>query len=180
MVALLISSNSIMSASVASVPFHVSHQAEAVALGSRLEAATEALLRAKDQVIAALDRQVIELQQLHRALAYAPIPVVAPEPQLPAPCNGVPAPHLFELAPQLPATPPPLPKTTIQPPRPVVSTTVAADVPAPDAVNSRHPISQPTPVEATLDPALERATLEELNEALASAFASVSSRCARC
>lgn len=160
-----------MSASLS--PNHVSQQAEVLALGSRLEVATEALLRAKDQVVAALDRQVLELQQLHRALAYAPIPVIVPENHPAPPRNGTPAIGLFEHAPKVPAAPPPLPKAAIPPPR-VVPPPPSLETPMPSAAAIPGP--HPAPLEAPLDPTLERATLEELNEALASAFASVSSR----
>lgn len=171
-VSLLTSGISIMSTSLS--PNHVSQQAEAIALGSRLEVATEALLRAKDQVVAALDRQVLELQQLHRALAYAPIPVIVPEDPPAPPRNGAPAIGLFEHAPKVPVAPPPLPKPAIPPPRVAPPAPTNLETPLPSAVAVPGP--HPAPIEAPLDPTLERATLEELNEALASAFASVSSR----
>lgn len=145
-------------------------QAEAMAFGSRMEAATEALLRIRNEVVTTLDRQVIELQQIHRALAYAPPPMTivqdVPGPLITemAPVQLMDRPSLFEHAPRVPTVPPaPVVRdvTPLQHVETAVATMEAGAVPFP---------------ETTLDPMLEQATLEELNDALASAFAMVASR----
>ena len=139
--------------------------------GTRMEAATEALLRARDHVISTLDRQVAELQQLHRALACAPAPLIMAEEPAPAPASALPAmvrPNVFEQAPMFPAafqTPP------AAPPSGMFSNPTVAMGFSPVAAEVSLEVR-----EAVFDPALERATLDELNDALASAFASVSVR----
>ena len=151
-----------------------------MAFGSRMEAATEALLRVRDEVVTTLDRQVIELQQIHRALAYAPPPMLVTEDApraLIAEAAAVPTagrPSLFEDAPRFPAM-------SLAPAAPVVQ--VAQVAPFAPMRPQRVEVAV-APVEETgfsfpeaaLDPMLERATLDELNDALASAFAMVSSR----
>ena len=149
-----------------------------MAFGSRMEAATEALLRVRDEVVTTLDRQVIELQQIHRALAYAPPPMLVTEdaPRAliaeAAPTTG--RPSLFEDAPRFPAM-------SLAPAAPVVQ--VAQVAPFAPMRPQRVEVAVATVEEtgfsfpeAALDPMLERATLDELNDALASAFAMVSSR----
>lgn len=151
-----------------------------MAFGTRMEAATEALLRVRDEVVATLDRQVTELQQIHRALAYAPPPMIVTE-DCPRPLNGGAAPvpvvgsSLFEQAPRQPNTRP-APATTVAQSTPCAVT--PAQQHAAVAVATMDEIGVPFQ-ETTLDPMLERATLEELNNALASAFAMVSSRSSR-
>ena len=150
-------------------------QSGSIALGSRMEAATEALLRIRDEVVSSLDRQVVEMQQLHRALAYAPPPMTVTEdmPTTAAmPTAASPPDHrpsFFEHAPNLVlASAPPnishAPQSAAS--RSQVVEMVVATIDEPGM----------SLAEATLDPLLERATLEELNDALASAFAMVSSR----
>jgi hypothetical protein len=152
------------------------HHLEAMPVGSRVQAATEALLRIREEVITTLDRQVTELQQIHRALACAPAPTVVaqavPRPVMPAPPASMPS--FFENAPRIPnvqfaslasalQASLPTPSAPMYPQRSEVAFATA------QAVGVRLS-------ESTLDPMLESATLEELNDALASAFASVSSR----
>lgn len=140
--------------------------ADAALVRARMEAATQALLRARDEVIAALDQQVAELQNIHRALAYSPAPfIVADEPdtqpiQAPLSLSGALA--SAGVAPHFPAPP------------------IHVDCDSTESPLSQNlapliPFDAPLP-NGTLDPILERATLEELNAALANAFASVSGR----
>ena len=188
----------------------------AKALESRMEAAAEALLRVRDEVISALDRQVGEIQQLHRALASPPPPMVVVE-DTPA-STSQPPPSIvglagmdravfFEQAPAFAPAPTGTLKSIIQASPPVVDSPapcfapVIAAAPAPSSeslapapVNALPAtslldvvadasvpaaLSGVSPSEPNLDPFLERATLEELNDALASAFAMVSSRSLR-
>lgn len=244
---------------------------EVASLGSRIEAVTEALIRARDQVVAALDIQLIELQQLQHSLMRAPGPVtvVAEEPYVPSlmlPETELPpiavAGSLFDQAPILPlptalaepttaihppVIPPPVPDQpsaqvetapliahyvppppsllsmpeVLPPAMPMMASPVATEPVAPPvapmpaaapralanlppprnnlsfctfkptaqaAARPAHPLPAPdlpTPmpavakvplVEARIDPTLEQATLEELNQALASAFSTVSRR----
>ena len=155
-------------------------QAETMAFGSRMEAATEALLRIRNEVVTTLDRQVVELQQIHRALAFAPPPMTiveeAPRPVAAAmaPVAAIERPSIFDNAPRMAVVPP---APAIQPERsvqPVVTLSQRAET----NVATLEEVAIQFP-EATLDPMLEQATLEELNDALASAFAMVSSRSGR-
>ncbi len=197
----------------------------AMAFGSRLQAATETLLRAREQVLSVIDRQVLELQQMHRALTYVPTAPASPPtaeppaallfsgqpvapippppmpqaqqpapvaqqavpPPLPPPKQPAPMTSLFEQPPhQQLIPPPPLPRpqqTQIPLPQP------AMPVPVRLATAALSPLTRPLAVapaspsriesalnQSSLDPSLEKATLEELNDALASAFAVVSRR----
>lgn len=199
----------------------------AKALESRMDAAAEALLRVRDEVVAALDRQVVEIQQLHRALASPPPPMsvvrdleeqsaaALVEPSvthsavadLPAAFEKAPFPGSVSdagisptvlsatvaspenMAPQfasflptmaastssIAAAPAASPPSPISSPHSGVLARIVAQAPANTflaAVNDEETL----PAEPSLDPFLERATLEELNDALASAFAMVSSR----
>ena len=152
------------------------HHLEAMPVGSRVQAATEALLRIREEVVTSLDRQVTEMRQIHHVLASAPAPAVvaAPmhQPLVSAPAASVPS--FFDNAPRIPnaqfaslatafqATLP-TPSAPIHPQRSEVAFATA------QAVGVRLS-------ESTLDPMLESATLDELNDALANAFAMVSSR----
>ena len=139
---------------------------EAADVRARMEAATQALLRARNDVIAALDQQVAELQNFHRALAYSPAPfIVLDEPdtrpiQEPLSLSGVLADA--GVSPHFPA--PPL-ASAEQPASSPLSLNLAPII----------PFDAPLP-SGTLDPILERATLDELNAALANAFPTVSGR----
>lgn len=181
--------------------------AGAGALGTRMEAAAEALLRFRDEIIATLDRQVLELQQVHRALALPPPPMTctpdapvfeqAAEPT--AAVTVKPKPSVFEGAPPfaLEAAPsftpvaasapvaPVRPMSSLVPPAPVAAapaalpppTELVASIPAHAAVATVELESPSAVMPGPLfDPLLERATLDELNDALANAFATVSSR----
>lgn len=165
-------------------------QTEAVAFGSRMEAATQALLRIRDEVIATLDRQVVELRELHQALASPPPPmVIADEPQQIPPVSVVAAVppvrrySLFEDAPRVavqavpPAAKAPVPSTVPLAPPPVAHTAPQFQ-PQYQAAPSVAMVEEPSDSfsEKMLDPTLEQATLEELNQALASAFAMMSAR----
>ena len=145
-------------------------------LGARMEAAAEALLRVRNEVVAALDRQVTEIQYLHRALANPPPPmIVTDEASDPVMCSPFGAERtvteraaFFEHSPKVSG--------------PDVGQAVAATAdPTFRAPSARSMIRDDESVmgEAALDPVLERATLEELNDALASAFAMVSARSSR-
>lgn len=169
----------------------VCQQTEAVAFGSRMEAATQALLRIRDEVIATLDRQVVELRELHQTLASPPPPMVIadePRPTPSAPLAAAAPPvrrhSLFEDAPRVAvqAIPPVIAKG------PLPSTAPLAHPPVMPLAPQQQPQYQEAPVVAVveesspsfpgkmLDPLLEQATLEELNQALASAFAMMSAR----
>ncbi len=186
-----------------SPPSHLGHDVENAAIGSRLEAATQAIIRARNQVVSTLEQQVAELQQIYRALAYAPAPQVVPEQVSSAVGAVSPVAPLFNMAPQITpppsqealspfapaaaAEPPPMPRpqtialrsivnppqqsATLPPPRPVVTLPVPRSVPAAPQFLSPPPMHH-----TALDPSLEQATLDELNDALANAFASVSLR----
>lgn len=193
----------------------------AMAFGSRLQAATDTLLRAREQVLSVIDRQVLELQQIHRALSYVPpapaaapvaeqlaAPVFAAQPAAPLPPPSLPVPQqpagvqppplpkasavpmtsLFEQPPHQPQVlPPPIPRS-----QPTHMPLPSPQMPAPPsrlATSALSPLTRPLAVapaspsriesalnHSSLDPSLERATLEELNDALASAFAVVSQR----
>lgn len=160
--------------SIPSVDFSTTAQA----LSARMEAATEALLRVRHEVVSALDQQVIEIQQLHRALASPPPPMVvtedvpvaqslvqAAQPQAPSERFA-----LFEQAPVMAA------------PTGLLTAKKASKIVAQQGSSSMATVVQEAEcvmTQATLDPFLERATLEELNDALASAFAMVSARSSR-
>lgn len=149
----------------------------AQALTARMEAAAEALLRVRHEVVSALDHQVSEIQQLHRALASPPPPMVLvddvsasryPSP----PAVGAPVLErspLFEHAPDV-----------VTATGPLTATKTMEPVKEPAAVCAVAALAPEAPLmETSLDPVLERATLEELNDALASAFAMVSARSSR-
>lgn len=171
----------------------VCQQTEAVAFGSRMEAATQALLRIRDEVIATLDRQVVELRELHQTLASPPPPMVISDDQLqipPAPLAAALPParrhSLFEDAPRVAvqAVPPvakaPVPSTAPLAPAPVMQATPQFQ-PQYQAAQVVAIAEEPSDSfsEKMLDPMLEQATLEELNQALASAFAMMSARSER-
>lgn len=158
------------------------NKAEVLAFGSKMEAATEALLRIRNEIVVTLDRQVVELQQIHRALAYPPPPmIVSEDTPLPllaaeAPPPSLPKPSLFEDAPRIPNAPF-FPASPVSQAAPATASMRAQPMPqaAATAVAPMDEIGIQFD-EPTLDPMLERATLDELNDALASAFAMVSSR----
>lgn len=154
------------------------HHLEAMPVGSRVQAATEALLRIREEVVVTLDRQVTELQQIHRALASAPSPTVISEDTnrtvmaAAAPTAGLPS--FFENAPRIPDVQFASLATALQaalptPPAPMQSQRGGMAFATAQTVGVRL-------MESALDPTLERATLQELNDALANAFAMVSSR----
>ena len=147
------------------------------ALSARMEAAAEALLRVRHEVVSALDHQVSEIQQLHRALASPPPPMVIVEDTAAAqslvqavqPTATSERFALFEQAP-VPVSPAGLP-TGMK----ATGADMEQSPSSPVVVQEMECVM----TEATLDPFLERATLEELNDALASAFAMVSARSGR-
>jgi len=154
-----------MSSSLLTSPV-ANRDAEAANVRARMEAATQALLRARNDVIAALDQQVAELQNIHRALAYSPAPfIVLDEPDtraLQAPLSLSGALADAKISPHFPEPP-------LSSPEHPASSPLSANL-APII-----PFDAPLPT-GTLDPVLERATLDELNAALANAFATVSGR----
>jgi hypothetical protein len=132
-----------------------------------MEAATQALLHARNHVIAALDQQLAELQDIHRSLAYSPIPFVVVEESHPAPATPM---HSISGV---------LAATSAAPsfPAPQMNDSYMAAAASGIAPNFPPLIPfEPQLAENRIDPVLEQATLEELNAALASAFASVSGR----
>lgn len=150
----------------------------AQALSARMEAATEALLRVRHEVVSALDQQVIEIQQLHRALASPPPPMVVTEDVPVARSLAQTAQHQatserFALFERAPAMVPPTGSLDGRQAGEAVGQ--VSSLSSPVAIREAESVM----VEATLDPFLERATLEELNDALASAFAMVSARSSR-
>ena len=158
----------------ASLPYPTTgFHSEAIAFGSRMEAATEALLRIRNEVVTTLDRQVVELRQIHHALAYTPPPMVESfEPSIKqapqAPSVG--RPSVFELPPGFSARGHEVALASRAGATPM-------DFAAPNNFGYLTEAEKDYPAaEGVLDPVLERATLEELNDALASAFAMVSSR----
>lgn len=146
-------------------------------LHARLEAATEALLKTRDQVIAALDHHLSELDTLRRSLAQTERPLATP-PLPGSSAATVEAARYFDRAPQ-----------TIEPNMPMLTQVLwpskhaepAARAPEPPAITTpSSPLVAYTSIESstcrevTMDPELEKATLEELNTALAYAFSHVS------
>ena len=183
MITLLFNRISIMSVSFPNPT--AGQQVEAAAFGSKMEAATEALLRIRDEIVITLDRQVMELQQMHRALSFAPPPMIVtddtPRPSVaeaPPSSPSLAKPSLFEDAPRLPNVPvfAALPVAVMQM-SPATAPMSQQTVPQPTslavATMEEVGISFDEPM---IDPSLERATLDELNDALASAFAMVSLR----
>lgn len=204
-----------LAASIPMSPPDVSFHSKA--LESRIEAAAEALLRVRDEVISALDRQVGEIKQLHRVLANPPPPMVIIQdtpvmiplpPPSPAALSVEERVALFEQPPAFVPAPTGTLRSIIQATSAVIEQTTPAHVSLmpgspvaePPAVAVSFPtgihqvasvqsfaaeispsplLAESSPSETNLDPFLERATLEELNDALASAFAMVSSRSAR-
>jgi hypothetical protein len=140
----------------------------ASAVGSRMEAATQALLQARNHVIAALDQQLAELQDIHRSLAYSPIPFVVVEESPPA----APIAPIHSISGVLAST---SAAPSFPPPQVDASYMAAADSGLAPSFPPLIPF-EPQAVENRIDPVLERATLDELNAALANAFASVSGR----
>ena len=152
-------------------------------LNARLEAATEALLKTRDQVIEALDHHLNELDLLRRALSNPdrPLLTVVPGPAAvlpsytPAP---TPAPIFADRA-----APPPMPAIPMMTQVLWPSKSPIAE-PPPAAQQARVPVSSPLVAysalqnsaaqDMTVAPDLEKATLEELNAALAYAFSHVS------
>ncbi len=146
---------------------------ETTVCSSGMEAAVEALIRIRQEVVATLDRQVGELQQIHRALASAPPRMVVTEDvqqkaAFVSVTTGRLARTFFDHAPEF-----------------GVGSFDGVDKGDRRSETTAHPeiyrTASPPPTEtpfinAPLDPMLEKATLEELNDALASAFALVSSR----
>ena len=155
-------------------------------LKARLEAATEALLKTRDQVVEALDHHLNELDMLRRALATSEknaVPMAqAPAVESPAP---VATPHYFERPPQAPAPVLPMLTQVLWPSKHDEPAAAPARPFVPAAETSHAPVSSPLVAYSSLqgsssrdlpmDPDLERATLEELNTALAYAFSHVSS-----
>lgn len=150
-------------------------------LHARLEAATEALLKTRDQVIAALDHHLSELDTLRRSLAQAEKPLAA-SPLPGSSAAAVEAPRYFDRAPQPIEPNMPMLTQVLWPSKhaePAVA--VPARVSEPPAVTTpSSPLVAYTSMESstcrevTMDPELEKATLEELNTALAYAFSHVS------
>ncbi len=149
-------------------------------LHARLSAATEALLKTRDQVIEALDQHLHELDMLRSALGTNEKTLL---PTLPAISAEVaPVPQYFERPPQAASLP--LLTQVLWPSKHDAPAPMPARVPAPAAV-SPAPVSSPLVAYSSLqssssqdlamDPDLEKATLEELNAALAYAFSHVSS-----
>ncbi len=131
-----------------------------------MEAATQALLQARNHVIAALDQQLAELQDIHRSLAYSPIPFVVEESP-PAPVT-----QMHSISGVLAAT-----SAAPSFPAPQLNDSYMAAAASGIAPNFPPLIPfEPQQAENRIDPVLERATLDELNAALANAFASVSGR----
>jgi hypothetical protein len=176
MVRLLISSFSTMSALFPTQT--TGHHLEAMPVGSRVQVATEALLRIREEVVTSLDRQVTELRHIHRALSSAPAPAVLaetmPRAVVPAPAPAAAAPSFFDNAPRIPTAQFASLATSFQATLPASSAPVH-----PQRSEVAFATAQSVGVrlsESTLDPMFESATLEELNDALANAFAMVSSR----
>ena len=155
-------------------------------LKARLEAATEALLKTRDQVVEALDHHLNELDVLRRALATSEknIAPMAQPPAVEAPAP-VAAPHYFERPPQIPSPVMPMLTQVLWPSKHDEPVAAPARPLVPAAEHSHAPVSSPLVAYSSLqgsssrdlpmDPDLERATLEELNTALAYAFSHVSS-----
>lgn len=150
----------------------VGPQVDVSVFGSRMEAATEALLRVRNEVISTIDHQVMELQMIHRAFAVAPASTIIVEEDAPIESSSRSlweGPSLFENPPKMPGEP------GVRPNSPL-SSTLPMKRPAVEAADSIAEDPGALATETALDPVLEQATLEELNDALASAFALVSSR----
>ena len=153
-----------------------------VNLHARLAAATEALLKTKEQVVEALDHHLAELDSLRRSLGNADKPLLS---MVPAAIPTVPAP--LPPQPEIAATgsttllqPPPMtqvlwptkneapPMAPSRGPLPASSPFGTAPIASPLAA---FPATQPVAArDMAVDPNLEKATLEELNAALAYAF----------
>ena len=153
-------------------------------LKARLEAATEALLKTRDQVVEALDHHLTELDMLRRALATSEKNVVTTAPAVEAPAPVV-VPHYFERPPQIPSPVMPMLTQVLWPSKHDEPVAAPARPFVPAVEPSHTPVSSPLVAYSSLqgsssrdlpmDPDLERATLEELNTALAYAFSHVSS-----
>ena len=153
-------------------------------LHARLEAATEALLKTRDQVIEALDHHLEELDMLRRSLSLVERPQHIPAPQaVIAPAPFVERAHL---APP-PALSAPLMTQILWPSKSQPEQTAFAPlepISAPIAPSRSTAVSSPLVAfpslqtsasqEMAMDPNLELATLDELNAALAYAFSHVS------
>ena len=148
-------------------------------LNARLEAATEALLKTRDQVIEALDHHLNELDMLRRALGNPDRPVLT---MVPGPAAVLPAPTPVPIFAER-AAPPPMPaipmmtqvlwpsKNYIEEPPPPVPQPRA---PASSPLVAYSALQNSAAQDMTVAPDLEKATLEELNAALAYAFSHVS------
>ncbi|MDB6073868.1 MAG: hypothetical protein JWO89_1508 [Verrucomicrobiaceae bacterium] len=153
-------------------------------LHARLSAATEALLKTRDQVIEALDHHLHELDMLRSALGTNEKTLLPMMPALST--EPAPVPQYFERPPQALDSSLPLLTQVLWP------TKHDAPLPVPMPVGVSAPVAtSPAPVSSPLvaysslqsscskdlamDPDLEKATLEELNAALAYAFSHVSS-----
>jgi hypothetical protein len=146
------------------------NQAAQPSLRSRLDSATMAILQTRDQVVRALDKHLQELHSLRRALGQGDTSLSAVLP-----------PATLSVKSAMPmASPTPSPER-MQPsgmseswptPPAVVTLRSAPQIPAPaptPPLVGLEPVS-PVPIASSL----EKATLEELNTALAFAFAHVS------
>lgn len=158
-------------------------------LHAQLAAAAEALLKTRDQVIEALDHHLQELDMLRSALSNSDKPLLstAPAPALPAePAIPLQVPQYFEQPPQPAAPVMPLLTQVLWPTKQpgAEAAPMRAPAPAPVAQPLASPPSSPLVAytslqsnssrDLTMDPNLEKATLEELNAALAYAFSHVS------
>jgi hypothetical protein len=172
-------------------------------LSMRLDAATDNLLQTRDLLIRHLENQLLQLQEVRSALheaaeessrwaAETATPTPAPEPapaikptakltleSLFAPLNASPraAPPAPPAPPEEPAAPPPVINAeVIFEAEPATHwDTLASEPPASSAV-ALQPDTAVASVSHEIDPALEKATLDELNEALTRAFAQIANR----
>ena len=159
-----------------------SHAVPTANLNARLEAATEALLKTRDQVVAALDQHLRELDMLRQAIGNSDKPLLS---LVPSPVASPPPPVVAaQLAPAVPAErpvpPSPMPLMT-QVLWPSKAFEEAAPAPAPARPSKpSSPLVAYSSMHSSVDlnmsvaPDLEKATLEELNAALAYAFSHVS------
>ena len=154
-------------------------------LHARLAAATEALLKTRDQVIEALDHHLLELDLLRSALGNSDKPLLSMVPALPVePLAALQVPQYFEHPPQPAAPVMPLLTQVLWPTKHEEMMQAPLRAPAPAATQDLPPVSSPLVAYSSLqsnssrdlamDPDLEKATLEELNAALAYAFSHVS------
>lgn len=148
-----------------------------VELAHELSALVDEIQRTRDWFNSQIEAQLSSLQQLKATmqasaapsrapvatLFEAPHPVVTAEPLPPPPAPPLTAPGQFQMGAFAPTTVGAFP-------------TASTSMPPPPVVPFHQAVVLPPAHVTTLDPELEQATLRELNDALAKAFAEIAAR----